>query len=88
MQSISVTRIESSRDTPYPWLVACDANMEPNAFVQGELLDERTTIIGAPAADLSTCRSEGSNVVGVERKYDCDVVRKGPRSKNSQSGRN
>ena len=32
-------------DTAFPWLIACDANMEPDAIVQGKWFEERSMII-------------------------------------------
>ena len=34
------TTILRTRDTPNPWLMACDANMEPGTFVQGKWFRE------------------------------------------------
>ena len=65
-----------TRDTPCPWLVACDANMELETCEQGEWLRENAMIIQAPAADVSMCRFTGSVRAGVERIYGCVV---GPR---------
>ena len=68
------------RDTPYPWLTACEATMEPDAFVQGKCFCERTMISRAPAADVSTCRSKSADGVEVERVCDYVVACKGLRS--------
>ena len=46
-----------TRDTPYPWLIARDANVESDAFVQGTWSDE-TNVVRVPA-DVSTCRFTG-----------------------------
>ena len=54
-------------DMPYPWSMACDANMEPETFVHGMWLSERTMIARAPAANISTRRSKGSEGVDAER---------------------
>ena len=40
--------IAYSRETQYPWLIACDANMEPDVFVKGKWFDERTVILRVP----------------------------------------
>ena len=50
--------------------MACDANMEPETFVQGKWFTERTMIMRAPAANLSTWRSKGPDGVEVERMWD------------------
>ena len=71
------------RDTPYPWLMPGDANMEPETFAQGKWFNERATIIRVPAADVSTCRSKGPDgvEVEVERMYEYVVAWRGPDAK-------
>ena len=71
-----------TRDTPCPWLMACDANVEPETLVQCKWFSERTMIMRVPAADVSMCRSMGPGGVGVERMYDYVVACKGLKTKN------
>ena len=60
-----------TRDTPYPWFIACDANIDPGVFVKGKWFDEETMIIRVTAADVSTCRSKGHDGTKVERILLC-----------------
>ena len=69
-----------ARDT-YPLLVACDANMEPETFLQGKWCRERAMIIRDPAADFPTCRSKGAHEVQVERMFDSLVACRGLKAK-------
>ena len=55
--------VVSTRDTPYRWLSACDANMEPGVFVLEKWFGESGTIIRVPAANISNCRSKGADDV-------------------------
>ena len=86
-EALLETVILRIRDTQYPWLMACDANMEPNAFVQGRWFDGRTMVIRVAAADVSKWRSRRLEEVDVERRYDYVVACKGLHVKKSKSGR-
>ena len=69
-----------ARDT-HPLLISCDANMEPKTFIQGKWCSERAMIIRDPAADFSTCRSNGADEVEVGRMFESLVACKGLKAK-------
>ena len=50
-------RVKETRTTRHPWLVACDANMNPEDFKKSLWFKERCLFIGAPEEGSSTCRS-------------------------------
>ena len=62
-QALKEAVILRTRDTPNPWLMACDANMEPDTFVQGKWFTERTMATRVPATDVSPCRLKGPDGV-------------------------
>ena len=66
-----------------PWLIACDANIESDAFVQYQWFGERT--LDYQSSSQSICRSKGPDGVEVARMYDHVVACKGLFSINSQS---
>ena len=65
----------------YLWLIACDANLEPDGSLQGKWFSERGMIISVPAADLSTSKSQRVGGVGLGRVYDYVVTFRGLHSK-------
>ena len=72
--------IRQTRRTPYPWLVACAANMEPEALSQGSWHNERYMTIKTPRGG-STCRSTSQDGVLVTGIYHCVTVRRGLENK-------
>ena len=56
--------VKQARTTRHLWLVACDANMDPEDFKKS------LWFIEAPGERISICRSKGPNGELIERTYD------------------
>ena len=62
--------VKQARTTRHPWLVACDANMDPEDFKKSSWYKCRCMLIEAPGEGISTCRSRSLNGELIERTYD------------------
>ena len=66
--------VKLARTTRYPWLVACDANMNPKDFKKSLWFKKkRCMFMKAPEEGITTERSKGPDVELIERTYD-DVI--------------
>ena len=62
--------VKQARATRHPWLVACDANMNPEILKKSPRCKSRHMFIEAPGEGVSTCRSKGPNGELIARTYD------------------
>ena len=67
--------IMRTRRTPYPWLVACDANMEPEVFAQSSCFNEKYKTIKTTRGG-STCRNLARSCVGRKNERPCHSLHK------------
>ena len=61
--------VKQVRATRLPWLVACDANINPEDFKKSLWHKSRHMFIEATEEGVSTCRSKGPHVELIERTY-------------------
>ena len=62
--------VKQPRVTRHPWLIACDANINPEDFKKSLWCKSRHMFIEAPGERISTRRSKGPNGESIERAYD------------------
>ena len=78
--------VKQARTSGHPWLVACDANMDPEDFKTSLWYKDSCMYFEAPEQGSATCRSNCSNGELSERMHDDVLASQSLENKTSQSG--